>query len=90
MSICLRRREFIAGLGGSAAWPLAVSAQQPREVVATENSNAVFPVDRPNKNSRPCVSPSAAPSKQHYAYRSRDECHLRSHSLSGPDKLVSA
>jgi putative ABC transport system substrate-binding protein len=28
MSICLRRREFIAGLGGAAAWPLAVGAQQ--------------------------------------------------------------
>jgi putative ABC transport system substrate-binding protein len=30
MSICLRRREFIAGLGGAAAWPLAVGAQQAR------------------------------------------------------------
>src|SRR5215468_7804307 len=28
MRICLQRREFIAGLGGAAAWPLAVHAQQ--------------------------------------------------------------
>jgi putative ABC transport system substrate-binding protein len=28
MSICLRRREFIAGLGGAAQWPLAAGAQQ--------------------------------------------------------------
>jgi hypothetical protein len=29
MAIHIRRREFIGALGGAAAWPLAVSAQQP-------------------------------------------------------------
>ena len=32
MSICLRRRDLIAGLGGTAAWPFAARAQQSSKV----------------------------------------------------------
>ena len=33
MRICLRRREFIAGLGGAAAWPLTAAGQQPKPTI---------------------------------------------------------
>src|SRR6516162_963027 len=41
MSICLRRREFIAGLGGAAAWPFAAHAQQQLPVIGFLSSASV-------------------------------------------------
>jgi len=42
MSICLRRREFVAGLGGVAAWPaLGMSQTKPKYTGRWERGGAI-------------------------------------------------
>jgi putative ABC transport system substrate-binding protein len=40
--MAMRRREFIAGLGSAAAWPLVAHAQQPKMPLAGLLSGASF------------------------------------------------
>jgi putative ABC transport system substrate-binding protein len=51
MSICLRRREFMAALGGAAAWPLTADAQ-PSEPTRRIGALLSFAPDDPQERAR--------------------------------------
>jgi putative ABC transport system substrate-binding protein len=53
MRICLRRREFIAGLGGAAVWPLVARAQQGDRV---RRIGVLSPLDENDPESKRRVS----------------------------------
>src|ERR1700751_1591412 len=44
MSVCLRRREFIAGIGGAAAWTVPAREQQPRRIGVLMEGVATDPI----------------------------------------------
>ena len=46
MRICLRRREFIAGLGGAAGWPLGAGAQERKRLGVLMSRDENDPVNK--------------------------------------------
>jgi putative ABC transport system substrate-binding protein len=44
MRLCLRRREFIARLGGAAAWPLTAAGQQQKPIIGWLSTRPGLPV----------------------------------------------